>query len=133
MCVVFPLGLYDPWPKIPTATGSGMYSYSIIQTSFENGILAPLTVHMHGTLSGLGGDYHQTSSYRHFSLDTGHHTFLKHCRQGFFQFFCPRGGKMRLHGLLGGGQVRICVQSMWQTRGVRGHALPGIFLTFYYT
>ena len=28
---------------------------------------------------------------------------------------------MRLYGLLGGGgQVSICVQSMWQTRGVRG-------------
>ena len=33
---------------------------------------------------------------------------------------------MRLYGLLGG-QVRICVQSMWQSRGVRGHAPPGNF------
>ena len=39
---------------------------------------------------------------------------------------------MRLYGLLGGGggQVRIHVQSTWQTRGVRGHAPPG-FWTFY--
>ena len=29
------------------------------------------------------------------------------------------GGKMRLYGLLEG-QVRICMQSMWQTRGVQG-------------
>ena len=36
------------------------------------------------------------------------------------------GGKMRLHGLLGE-QVCICVQSMWQTRGVRGHAPLGNF------
>ena len=27
----------------------------------------------------------------------------------------------------GGGQVCIHVQSMWQTRGVRGHAPPGNF------
>ena len=27
----------------------------------------------------------------------------------------------------GGGQVCICVQSMWQTRGVQGHASPGNF------
>ena len=33
---------------------------------------------------------------------------------------------MRLHGLLGE-QVCICVQSMWQTRGVRGHAPLGNF------
>ena len=33
---------------------------------------------------------------------------------------------MRLSGLLGG-QVHICVQSMWQTRGVWGHAPPGKF------
>ena len=31
---------------------------------------------------------------------------------------------MRLYGLLEG-QVCICVQSMWQTRGVRGHTPPG--------
>ena len=37
---------------------------------------------------------------------------------------------MRLYGLLGGGgdkYVGICVQSMWQTRGVQGHAPPGNF------
>ena len=33
---------------------------------------------------------------------------------------------MRLYGLLRG-QVRICVQSMWQTRGVQGYAPPGNF------
>ena len=33
---------------------------------------------------------------------------------------------MRLYGLLGG-QVRIRMQSMWQTRGVRGHAPLGNF------
>ena len=33
---------------------------------------------------------------------------------------------MRLYGLLGE-QVCICVQSMWQTRGVRGHAPLGNF------
>ena len=45
---------------------------------------------------------------------------------GFLSAFCPRGwgGKMRLYELLGG-QVRIHVQSMWQTRGVWGHAPPG--------
>ena len=42
------------------------------------------------------------------------------------------GGKMRLYGLLGG-QVRICVQSMGQSRGVWGHGPLGkfCFLTFY--
>ena len=48
---------------------------------------------------------------------------------GFLSAFCPRGGggsKMVLYGLLGG-QVRICVQNMWQTRGVQGHAPPGNF------
>ena len=36
---------------------------------------------------------------------------------------------MRLYELLGGGQVRICVKSMQQTRegGVFGHAPPGNF------
>ena len=34
---------------------------------------------------------------------------------------------MRLYGLLEG-QVRICVQSMWQTRGIQGHTLPGNFV-----
>ena len=33
---------------------------------------------------------------------------------------------MRLYGLLGG-QIYICVQSMWQTKGVQGHAPPGNF------
>ena len=33
---------------------------------------------------------------------------------------------MRLYGLFRG-QVCICVKSMWQTRGVWGHALPGNF------
>ena len=33
---------------------------------------------------------------------------------------------MRFYGLLGG-QVRICMQSMWQTRGVWGHAPLGNF------
>ena len=33
---------------------------------------------------------------------------------------------MILYGLLGG-QVRIRVQNMWQTRGVRGHAPLGNF------
>ena len=33
---------------------------------------------------------------------------------------------MRLYGLLGG-QVRICVQSMWQSKGVWGHAPPEKF------
>ena len=33
---------------------------------------------------------------------------------------------MRLYGLLGG-QVCIRVQSMWQTRGVQGHAPLGNF------
>ena len=36
---------------------------------------------------------------------------------------------MRLYGLLGG-QIRICVQSMGQTRGVRGHAPLGKFCSF---
>ena len=36
-----------------------------------------------------------------------------------FSFLPKGGGKMGLYGLLGG-QVYICVQSMWQTRGVRG-------------
>ena len=44
---------------------------------------------------------------------------------GFLSAFCPGGGggggQIRLYGLLGG-QVRICVQSMWQTRGIRGYA-----------
>ena len=37
---------------------------------------------------------------------------------------------MRLYRFLGGGgggQVCICVQSMWRTRRVRGHAPLGIF------
>ena len=33
---------------------------------------------------------------------------------------------MTLYGLLGG-QAHIHVQSMWQTRGVHGHAPPGKF------
>ena len=41
---------------------------------------------------------------------------------------------MRLYRLLGEGgrgrQIRICVQSMGQTRGVWGHAPPGKFLFF---
>ena len=43
----------------------------------------------------------------------------------FLSAFCPRvgGGKMRLYGLLGGGNEYIHVQSMWQTRGVWGYAL----------
>ena len=42
-------------------------------------------------------------------------------------FLLPKDGcKMRLYGLLGG-QERICVQSMWQTRGSRG-MLPGEIL-----
>ena len=46
---------------------------------------------------------------------------------GFLSAFWPRGrGKMRLYGLLGR-QVCIHVQSMWQTRGVWGHAPPGNF------
>ena len=49
----------------------------------------------------------------------------------FFSAFCPRRGKMRLYGLLGG-QVRICVQSMGQTRGIWGNAPPRkfCFMTF---
>ena len=46
---------------------------------------------------------------------------------GFLSAFCPMGGKMRLYGLLGGGQVCICVQSMRQTRGIWGHAPLGNF------
>ena len=38
----------------------------------------------------------------------------------------PKGGKIRLYGLLGG-QVRIHVQSMRQTREVWGHAPLGNF------
>ena len=34
---------------------------------------------------------------------------------------------MRLYGLLEG-QAHICVQSIWQTRGILGHAPPGKFL-----
>ena len=49
--------------------------------------------------------------------------------QGFFQLFAQGGGsKMRLYGLLGGGgQVHICEQSMWENRGVQGHAVPESF------
>ena len=43
----------------------------------------------------------------------------KHTHQGLFQLFAQGGGKMRMYGLLGG-QVCICVQSMWQTRGPGG-------------
>ena len=32
---------------------------------------------------------------------------------------------MRLYGLLGGGQVCICVQCVQEARGVRGHVPPG--------
>ena len=35
---------------------------------------------------------------------------------------------MRLYGLLGGGQVRICVQSMGQTRGSGGMLPWGNFV-----
>ena len=44
----------------------------------------------------------------------------------FLSALCPRGGKTRLYGSLGG-QVCIYVQSMWQTRGVWGHAPLGNF------
>ena len=57
---------------------------------------------------------------------------LKYNSQGFFQLFAQGGGgRMRLYGLLGG-QVRICVQSMGQTRGVRGHAPPEKFCSLTY-
>ena len=61
---------------------------------------------------------------------------LSHHAQGFFQMFVQKagGGGMRLYGLLGeggggGGQVHvhICVQNVWQTRGVRRHAPLGNF------
>ena len=51
----------------------------------------------------------------------------KQIHAGFLSAFHPRGGKMRLYGLLGGGKY-ISVQSMWQTRGVRGHAPLGNFV-----
>ena len=35
--------------------------------------------------------------------------------QGFFQVFAR------------GEQISICVQSVWQTRGIRGHVSPGNF------
>ena len=52
--------------------------------------------------------------------------YLYH-EQGFYQFFCPRGGggggNMRLYGLLGGMQLCIRVQSMWQKLGGSGGML----------
>ena len=42
-----------------------------------------------------------------------------------------RGQNVRLYELLGG-QVYIRVQSMWQTRGVQGHAPPGNFNLIFY-
>ena len=45
---------------------------------------------------------------------------------GCLSAFAPRKGKMRLYELLGG-QVRIHLQSMLQTRGIWGHAPPGNF------
>ena len=52
-------------------------------------------------------------------------------RTGFLQLLAKGGGgggrgKMRLYGLLGE-EAHIHVQSMWQTRGVQGHASPGKF------
>ena len=41
--------------------------------------------------------------------------------QVFFKLFAQGVGKMRLYGLLGG-QICICLHSMWQSRGVQGHA-----------
>ena len=46
-----------------------------------------------------------------------------HVTQGFFQLFI-QGGRNEIVWIIGG-QVCICVQSMWQSRGVRGHAPPG--------
>ena len=46
------------------------------------------------------------------------------CRVSFR--FLPKGDPNEIVWIIGG-QVRICVQSMWQTRRVRGHALPGNF------
>ena len=48
-------------------------------------------------------------------------------KPGFLSAFCPRGSKMRLYELLGGGQVLIRVQSMRKTREVRVYAPPGNF------
>ena len=53
---------------------------------------------------------------------------LKYNSQGFFQLFAQAGGgggANEIAWIIGRGQVRICVQSMGQTRGVRGHAPPG--------
>ena len=48
--------------------------------------------------------------------------------QGFFHLFAQGGGQNEIVWIIGGSsQVRICVQSMWQTRGVRGHASLGNF------
>ena len=48
---------------------------------------------------------------------------------GFLQLFVQGGeGQSEIVWIVkGGGQVNICVQSMWQTRQVRRHALPGNF------
>ena len=46
----------------------------------------------------------------------------------FLSAFCPGGGggggQNEIVWIIGG-QVCIRVQSMWQTRGVQGHASPG--------
>ena len=42
--------------------------------------------------------------------------------------FLPKVGQNEIVWIIGGSsQARICVQSMWQTRGVRGHASLGNF------
>ena len=47
--------------------------------------------------------------------------------QASFSFLC-KGGQNDIVGIIGGGgQVRIHVQNMWQTRGVWGHAPPENF------
>ena len=56
-----------------------------------------------------------------------HCIYLIMCRVSF-SFLPKGGGQMRWYGLLGGGgggQVRIPVQSMQQTRGSVGHAPLG--------
>ena len=50
------------------------------------------------------------------------------CSRFFFSAFCP-WGEIRLYGLLGG-LVRICVQSMWDTRRGLGACSPGKILIF---
>ena len=51
------------------------------------------------------------------------------CPQGFFQLFAQGGTKWDYMDYLGEGGKYVCmrVQSMWQTRGARGHAPLGNF------